>query len=231
MRYSAALLRGYSFQKNKKTVQGEGNSAEYNYQKKLAIEKKLIRRIIEIRAGAYYYHRSINDWLDGSIPRSGSPDVFGVISTDGIQWGSAADLPTAPFYKYPGVSNMFVPCGYLGVGFIRQLDRTNKADCETYKIKGKRNFLNMFADIIAGYPIIEDYKGIDGIKHDVSGKGAVGYERNYVGWRVGVEYFAGIKQAFNVKLVYIQKTRIKKNDKRLFYHRIVARNFFKQVCL
>lgn len=202
-------LKDTLFLKKSKVYQGEGNSADYDYQKSLALNKKLIRRIIELRAGAYYYHHSINDWADGSIPNNMVLGHNGVISTDGVLWGGAWNSITYPYYKAPGVTNMYVPCGYLGLGFIRQMDRTNKADCDTYKIKGKRNLLNLFADLIIGSPIIADYKGTDGVKHDVSGNGAIGYERNYIGYRAGLEFSTGKRRAFNVKFMYIKKPGLK----------------------
>jgi len=197
------------FQKSKKIYSGTGNSADYDYQKSLALQKKLIRRIIELRTGVYYYHRSLVDWMDGSIHNNSSASTMGVISSDGVQWGGAKNYDTLPIFLGAGYTTMYVPCGYIGLDFIRQMDRTNKADCDTYKIKGKRNLLNLFADLIIGSPFIAPYKGTDGTKHDVGGPGAIGYERNYVGYRAGVEYSTGKRRAFNVKFMYIKKPGLK----------------------
>ena len=205
-------LRDTLFQKNEKSFSGKENSSDYDYQKSIAIKKKLIRRIVEARAGAYYYHRTIVDEWDGSLSNSsGFYQTSGsVMSSDGMYWGSFANsITTNPFIIKPGRTNMFVPCIYAGIGMIRQFDRTNKADCDTYKIKGKRKLLSAFADLIIGNPIIADYQGTDGVKHNVSGNGAKGYEKNYLGYRAGIEYSSGKKQAINVRLSYIKKPGLK----------------------
>ncbi len=107
-------------------------------------------------------------------------------------------------------SNMFVPCIYAGTGLIRQLDRTNKINCKSDKLIGKRNLLNLYADLMFGLPIISDFERPDGLKHNVSDYNNSDYKKNYFGYRIGIEYSRRISSGLNIKFVYIRKPGFKK---------------------
>lgn len=184
-----------------------------------------ITRIIHgIRLGILYRHHPVNDALNAdagtgsdSIPLNGEMPATGSVADDGTLWGGAyysstdhsGRTMTNSHFMPPSVSNIFIPALSLGYGFLKYIDGYIHADdaatlkianCPPGKASGHRTFINYYADVLVGYPYVQAYKDAEGGKHSFTPGKSKGYTREYIGFRIGMEYNYGSKRNVTTKV-------------------------------
>ncbi|TAL63110.1 MAG: hypothetical protein EPN85_00890 [Bacteroidetes bacterium] len=179
------------------------------------------RKIQGFRFGILFRLHPIND-EDNADSGTASDSIIGEgvtgsIADDGTLWGgayySSTDITgktmTSFHYMPPSSSNIFIPSVAIGYGFLKYIDNYIPADadedlkvvdCPPGKRSGHRTFINYYADILIGYPYVQAYKDAEGHKHHFTPGKSIGYTREYIGFRVGMEYNYGRKQNITTKI-------------------------------
>ncbi len=138
----------------------------------------LQRNSLSARGGFYRYKTALTTYSSGG-------DNGGVTAADGTVFGHSAPIGSANFNK-DAVTNMFVTGVYAGISATKC--RFVKTKVQGY---GKRNNIyqrSLYFDIIMASPKIDDFEGSGGVKYDVTGSGAKGFETKALGWRLGIDW-------------------------------------------
>jgi hypothetical protein len=171
--------------KNVKVVLSSFSSGNYTYSSYLMVPGT-VRKITKARGGIFQYNTSVStaEYGDQFVLQAQN-DTGGVVKFDtyGITY------PDGSKPEYDGHLDWAINMSSTSIyaGLCRQSITNLTIDPEGYKKKGHNTDVELYADVMFAPVIITNDIKYKGVTYDVTNNGENSFQKNHLGWRVGME--------------------------------------------